>query len=152
MIQRDVAKSFLDDLDRELGSHADPARVAVRLIAARFKHYTWVGIYWLTDGALVLGPYVGAATEHTRIAIGQGVCGTAVAERKNQVIQDVRQVTNYLACSLNTRAEIVVLIYSAGQIVGQIDADSDTVGAFDSTDEELLLAIAERLGRTISSS
>src|SRR6476620_5632316 len=129
MIRPDDAKSFLGELDRELGGSSDPALAAVRLIAERFEHYHWIGIYWLKDGALVLGPYVGAATEHTRIEIGQGVCGPAVAEGHNQVVRDVRQVENYLACSLRARAEIVVLIRRAGAVVGQIDADSDEVGA-----------------------
>jgi L-methionine (R)-S-oxide reductase len=117
----------------------------VRLIAESFKHYHWVGIYWLRDGTLVLGPYIGAATEHSRIAIGQGVCGTAVAEGKNQIVADVRELSNYLACSLETRSEIVVLIRKAGQIIGQIDADGNEPGAFDASDEALLVAVAERL-------
>jgi L-methionine (R)-S-oxide reductase len=146
MIQPNDAKRFLTELDRQLGNSSDPATTAVRLIAGSFKHYNWVGIYWLTDGALVLGPYIGAATEHTRIAIGQGVCGTAVAEGKNQVVADVRERSNYLACSLETRSEIVVLIRKAGQIIGQIDADGHEPGGFDASDESLLEAVAERLG------
>jgi L-methionine (R)-S-oxide reductase len=146
MIRPDDAKKFLKELDQNLGN-AELASFAMRLIAERFKHYHWVGIYWLTQGGLVLGPYVGAATEHTHIDIGQGVCGTAVAQGKNQIVPDVRQVENYLACSLKSRAEIVVLIRRAGEVVGQIDADSDDVGAFDSSDEELLTAVAERLAR-----
>jgi len=95
----------------------------------------------------VLGPYVGAATEHTVIPVGQGVCGTAVATDTNQVVIDVRLRDNYLACSLETRSEIVVLIRDPqnGQILGQIDADGHAVGAFDASDEALLEAIAERL-------
>jgi GAF domain-containing protein len=151
MIRPDAAKAFLNDLDRDLPASPDAAATAVRLIARHFEHYHWIGIYWLTDGELALGPYVGAATEHTRIAIGQGVCGTAVAQGKNQVISDVRQVENYLACSLKTRAEIVVLLRRDGAILGQIDADSDKVGAFDSTDEELLAQVAERLIPLLSS-
>src|SRR5580698_2678279 len=105
MIRPDDAKAFLKKLDQNLGN-ADLASFAMGLIAARFKHYHWVGIYWLKQGGLVLGPYIGAATEHTHIEIGQGVCGTAVAEGRNQVVRDVRQIANYLACSLKTRAEI----------------------------------------------
>ena len=117
----------------------------MQLIARRFPHFQWVGIYWLRGDHLELGPYVGPATEHGRIAVGQGVCGTAVAEGSNQIIPDVRQVQNYLACSMTTRAEIVVLIRRGGEIVGQIDADSDQVAAFDRSDEALLAAVAARI-------
>ena len=108
--------------------------------------YNWSGVYRLEGETLILDEYVGAKTDHTRIAVGVGVCGTAVAEGKNQVIADVRQLTNYLACSLETRAELVVLIFSLDhEILGQIDIDGHTVGAFDTTDEAMLEAIAKLL-------
>jgi L-methionine (R)-S-oxide reductase len=136
---------FLTDLDIALAQSAEPAARAMRLLADTFSHYRWVGIYWLVKDELILGPFVGAPTEHQRIPVGVGVCGTAVAEGRNQIVQDVRRLHNYLACSLETRSEIVVLIRKAGQIIGQIDADGDQVGAFDTTDEALLTAVAERL-------
>lgn len=91
---------------------------------------------------LVLDEYVGDATDHTRIPVGRGVCGTAVAENRNQVIEDVRELQNYLSCSLKTRSEIVVLIRRGEEILGQIDIDGHTVSAFDSTDETLLEQMA----------
>ena len=97
----------------------------------------------------MLGPYVGAPTEHDRIPVGRGVCGTAVAEGKNQIVQDVRELSNYLACSVETRSEIVVLIRQAGRIVGQIDVDGHEPRAFDVTDETLLNAVAERLASRV---
>jgi L-methionine (R)-S-oxide reductase len=110
--------------------------------------YNWSGIYRLEDGVLVLDEYVGAETDHTRIEVGVGVCGTAVAENRNQVIDDVRDLSNYLACSLQTRSEIVVLIRRGAVVLGQIDIDGHQVGAFDETDErfleELANLIAER--------
>jgi L-methionine (R)-S-oxide reductase len=145
MIQPEQAAAFLNELDLALDGSADPATKAMQLIAKRFAHYKWVGVYWLVQDTLVLGPYVGEPTEHRRIAVGQGVCGTAVAEGKNQIVQDVRKIENYLACSLKTRSEIVVLIRRAGQVLGQIDADADEIAAFDKTDEALLMAIADRL-------
>jgi len=145
MIASEQQVTFLRELDAALAASADPSRTAVELIAAHFPHYRWVGVYWLEGQMLVLGPYVGAATEHTRIAVGQGVCGTAVAEGKNQLVADVRQRANYLACSTETRSEVVVLIRCHGQIIGQIDADGHEVGAFDTSDEQLLVAVAERL-------
>ncbi len=108
--------------------------------------YDWSGIYRLEGETLILDEYVGAATDHTRIAVGVGVCGTAVAQKQNQVIADVRELTNYLACSLETRAELVVLIFSPDhEILGQIDIDGHTVGAFDASDEAMLEAIAKTL-------
>ncbi len=147
MIPPAEARAFLSELDAALPASPQPAALAMRLIAVRFPHYRWVGVYWLEGDMLVLGPYVGAATEHDRIAVGQGVCGTAVAQNKNQVIADVRAVANYLACSVETRAEIVVLIRRSGQVIGQIDADGHEVGAFDTSDEALLIEVAARLAQ-----
>jgi len=119
---------------------------AMHILAENLPHFKWVGVYWLAGGTLELGPYIGAATEHTRIPVGRGVCGTAVAQNHNQLVRDVRELDNYLACSLTTRAEIVVLIRDpASRILGQIDADGDTVGAFDERDEALLTQVARLL-------
>ena len=99
--------------------------------------WDWSGIYVLAGDTLVLGPRT-APADHSRIAIGEGVCGTAVSEGRNQVVEDVREVENYLACSIHTRSELVVLIRDSGKIVGEFDIDSDTVGAFGHEDEALL--------------
>lgn len=122
------------------------AKVAVQAIRERLPQATWVGVYWLEGDALVLGPYVGAPTEHVRIPVGTGVCGTAVAEDRDQVVDDVRQRSNYLACSPTVRSEIVVLVRSGGRIVGQLDLDSDRVGAFSRDDHAFLSMIAGALG------
>ncbi len=107
--------------------------------------YDWSGVYRLEGDTLVLDAYVGAATDHTEIPVGRGVCGTAVAENANQVIADVRELTNYLSCSAHTRSEIVVLIRVGERIVGQIDIDGHTVGQFDESDEAFLERVAEVL-------
>jgi GAF domain-containing protein len=88
---------------------------------------------------------VGTPTDHTEIPVGRGVCGTAVAENQNQVIPDVRELSNYLACSLETRAELVVLIRRNNEILGQIDIDSHTTNRFQQEDVALLEAMAEIL-------
>lgn len=113
----------------------------VRLVHEAHPSWDWSGIYLLTGGVLVLGPST-APADHDRIEVGEGVCGTAVSEDKNQVVEDVREVENYLACSIHTRSEIVVLIRHEGEIVGQFDIDSDAVGAFTSEDEALLEELA----------
>lgn len=109
--------------------------------------YDWSGIYRLEGDTLVLAEYCGAATDHTHIPVGRGVCGTAVAENANQLIEDVRELSNYLSCSVATRSEIVVLIKDDEKILGQIDIDGHQVGAFDDEDEALLSKLAEVLAQ-----
>ncbi|MBD3399702.1 MAG: GAF domain-containing protein [Candidatus Coatesbacteria bacterium] len=115
-----------------------------RLLAERVEHYDWVGFY-LVDPAqprsLILGPYVGAPTDHTRIPFGRGVCGRAASTGRTLEIPDVRAEDNYLACSLETRAEIVVPIFHEGGMTGQLDIDSHTAAPFDAGDRRLLAAV-----------
>ena len=99
-------------------------------------------IYRLEGDTLMLDAFTGEATEHTRIPVGRGVCGAAVAENTNQLIEDVRKLENYLCCSLKTKAEIVVLIRRDGEILGQIDIDGHEIGAFDKSDEAFLEELA----------
>ena len=107
--------------------------------------YDWAGIYVLHGQMLVLDAYVGASTDHTHIPVGRGVCGTAVAENRNVVVSDVRELENYLVCSLETRSEIVVLIRDGERILGQIDVDGHEVGRFLAEDEKLLQELATLL-------
>lgn len=104
--------------------------------------YDWCGIYRLEGDTLVLDEYVGAATDHDRIQVGVGVCGTAVAEGRNQVVEDVRSLENYLGCSVHTRSEIVVLVRQGRKILGQIDIDGHEVGRFSAQDEAELQRLA----------
>jgi L-methionine (R)-S-oxide reductase len=122
-------------------------RDTVALLKRERPHYNWVGIYLLEGDTLVLHNYIGKPTGHTHIPVGRGVCGTAVAERANQVVDDVTRLDNYLACSLETRAEIVVLIRRQDEIFGQIDIDSDTASAFGREDEALLDRVAAALAK-----
>ncbi len=117
----------------------------VRRIHEAHPSWDWSGIYLLVGDVLVLGPST-APADHSRIGIGEGVCGTAVSEDRNQIVEDVREVENYLACSIHTRSELVVLIRDSGRVVGEFDIDSDTVGAFSAQDEALL----EEMGALIS--
>ncbi|MEK6302279.1 MAG: GAF domain-containing protein [Acidobacteriota bacterium] len=122
-------------------------REAVSVLKRERKHYNWVGIYLLEGDTLVLHNYLGKPTDHTHIPVGKGVCGVAVAQGANQIIGDVTRLDNYLACSAETRAEIVVLIKRDGQILGQIDIDSDLEDAFNHEDEALLSDVADLLAR-----
>ncbi|MFV1988113.1 MAG: GAF domain-containing protein [Gemmatimonadota bacterium] len=125
----------------------DILRRAVALIDAAEEDYDWVGIYLLEGRDLVLHNYLGEETEHTRIAVGDGVCGTAVAEDRDLNIPDVSAIENYIACSIGTASEIVVLIRTPdGEIVGQLDLDSDRTAAFDERDEVELKVVADWMG------
>lgn len=133
-------------------SGGDILRRAVGLIRESDGRFDWVGLYMLEGDTLVLSEYVGKKTEHDRIAVGVGVCGTAVAEGRDINVADVRAVENYLACSLETRAELVVLIRAPGdrRILGQLDLDSDRPGAFTDVDLEELRTIADWLGERLA--
>lgn len=100
--------------------------------------WDWVGIYLLRANGLELGPFAGKPTDHKFIEVGVGVCGSAVAENRNIVVADVRERENYLACTLETRSEIVVLIKDGEEILGQFDIDSDRVGNFTEEDSRFL--------------
>lgn len=117
-------------------------RKTVELLYLNVPHYDWVGIYLLEDNTLVLHNYMGKPTEHTRIPVGKGVCGTAAERCENQLIGDVSKLENYLACSPETKSEIVVLIKDHNRILGQIDIDSDQYNAFGPDDESFLNQIA----------
>ncbi len=114
------------------GRFEDLLETAVQGLHQTDPRFHWTGIYELfPDHVLRLGPFVGAPTDHVFIGVGRGVCGTAVAERRNLNIPDVRKVENYLACSSETRSELVILIRSGDTIHAQIDIDSHQVAAFD---------------------
>jgi L-methionine (R)-S-oxide reductase len=118
----------------------------VDILHERFPHYDWVGIYWVDGSDLVLGPWIGPqATEHTRIAIGTGVCGAAAASGQTEIVPDVDADPRYLACFASTRSEIVVPIFGDGEVVGEIDIDGSDLDAFDETDARFLEEVAALL-------
>jgi GAF domain-containing protein len=137
-----IERAVMSDLSRD-----EALREAVRILKQERERYNWVGIYLLEGDTLVLHNYIGKPTDHTRIPVGRGVCGAAVADRENKIIADVTAIDNYLACSIETRAEIVVLIRRGDEIFGQIDIDSDTANAFTSEDESLISEAADLLAR-----
>lgn len=152
MISSETATQILTELDEKLAQASgdtEAVQTAMQLLHDRLSHYHWVGVYSLQDNTLVLGPYVGPPTEHVNIPIGRGVCGTAIVQNANQIVADVRQLWNYLACNPETRSEIVVLIRhpQTKRIIGQIDVDSTEVGAFDRSDEVFLQEVASRIAK-----
>ncbi|CAM6122639.1 unnamed protein product [Calypogeia fissa] len=115
-------------------------------VRAAGQPYTSVYLYMLNGDELVLEAFSGQSTEHQRIKVGHGVCGTAVAEGKDQNVPDVAARDNYIACNRFTRSELVVLLRKNGEIVGQIDIDSDVVDPFSKEEEAALKKVADALG------
>ncbi|MCP4684611.1 MAG: GAF domain-containing protein, partial [bacterium] len=115
---------------------------AVELIDSFSEDFNWTGFYMLRDGALEVGPYVGPKTEHTRIAVGQGICGAAAEQKETIVVDDVTGDPRFLACSLSTRSEIVVPLMDGDRCLGQIDIDSDRSNNFNADDRRMLEEIA----------
>ena len=128
---------------------ADLARLlhrAVELLHGSSPRFDWTGVYELhSDGALRLGPYIGEPTAHVFITVGQGVCGSAVANKCNMNIPDVSSATNYLACSSETKSELVVLIRRGERIYAQIDIDSHELNAFSESLAKEVEVLAEWL-------
>lgn len=118
--------------------------IVCSVLKANIAYYDWVGFY-LTDPnskrELVLGPYVGAPTEHTRIPYGQGICGQAADTGKTFIIQDVSLETNYLSCSPDVRSEIVLPIFNNGSVVGELDIDSHQLAPFTEDDRQFLIEV-----------
>jgi GAF domain-containing protein len=129
---------------REAGRQA-LLQVAADRIRAAGAPYTSVYLYMLHDDELRLEAHSGRETEHTRIPVGTGVCGTAVATGQDQNIGDVRGLGNYLACNLETRSELVVLIRRGAAILGQIDIDSDVTDPFTVAEQEAVKTVADAL-------
>jgi GAF domain-containing protein len=118
---------------------------AVALLKARLPHYTWAGIYVLEGDTLVLGPYLGKPSPHTHIPLGRGICGAAATEKASIIVDDVHADPRYLACSIETRSEIVVPIMDGDRVLGELDIDSDQPAAFGQADQTLLEAVAAAL-------
>lgn len=120
-------------------------RIAAEKIRAAGAPYTSIYLYMLHGNELVLEAHAGRDTDHTRIPVGVGVCGTAVASGKDQNVPDVRAVENYLACNSWTRSELVVLIRRGSLILGQIDIDSDVPDPFTAEEEAAVKQVADAL-------
>lgn len=146
-----------------LAGASDSAEELMSIIVVRLQqrlpHFNWVGFYMIEKGhpgadpMLVLGPYVGAETPHKRIPLNQGICGAAVTSQQTVVIDDVNADPRYLACSLDTRSEIVVPIFVKEAVVGELDIDSHTPAAFTAQDRQLVercaALVGEYLERTV---
>jgi|SRR3954447_23651958 L-methionine (R)-S-oxide reductase len=124
-----------------------------RLLHDRMLKYNWVGFYMLEPGAdppvLVLGAFEGAMTPHTRIPLNQGICGAAASSGQTVVVDDVNKDPRYLACSLETKSEIVVPVFVHGKVVGELDIDSHFPAAFTSEHQALVQHCAKLVGEKL---
>lgn len=131
----------------------DLMRRMAKLLHDRMLKYNWVGFYMLEPGAqppiLVLGAFEGAMTPHTRIPLNQGICGAAASSGQTVVVDDVSKDSRYLACSLETKSEIVVPVFVHGKVAGELDIDSHFPAAFTAEDQDLVQYCALVVGKKL---
>ena len=125
---------------------------AVAVLKQEIPDYSWVGIYLVDGEDLVLGPFLGKPSPHVRIPLGRGICGAAATEKATIIVDDVTEDPRYLACSIETKSEIVVPIMRGVRVLGEIDIDSDRPAAFDASDRQLLEAVAALLAPRLATS
>ncbi|MGV0755509.1 GAF domain-containing protein [Empedobacter brevis] len=132
-------------------SMEDRLQKICQLLSDEVDYYNWVGFYFKNGdkNELKLGPYVGAATDHTIIPYGKGICGQVAESNETFVVPDVYAQDNYLACSIETKAEIVIPIFKNGENIGQIDIDSHTIDPFTEEDIKLLNYVCVRVSEII---
>ena len=148
----DAHKKIAERIRQQLTAISDHEAAMTTVVATlkeTMPRYTWVGIYLLEGHELVLGPYLGKPSPHTRIPLGRGICGAAATERTTIVVDDVNSDPRYLACSIETRSEIVVPIMRGDVVLGEIDIDSDAKAAFGNSDRELLESVAAILAEKL---
>ena len=134
-----------------LNAAPDPVAAMTRTVELLkgIPHYSWVGIYQLSGRELVLGPFLGKPSPHTRIPLGRGICGAAATSKATIIVDDVNNDPRYLACSLETQSEIVVPVMRGREVLAEIDIDSDTPAAFGQRDRQMLEAVATLLAEKL---
>ena len=149
-------RTEISDLAQTSHSAQDLMQRMVKLLHDRMLKYNWVGFYMLEPGAeppmLVLGAFEGAMTPHTRIPLHQGICGAAASSGQTVVVDDVSKDPRYLACSLETKSEIVVPIFAHGKVVGELDIDSHFPAAFTGEHQLLVQHCAMLVGKKLETS
>jgi L-methionine (R)-S-oxide reductase len=146
-------KDLIPDLDALAVTATSSLELMNKIVALLHKSllkYNWVGFYMIQreasgEDVLILGPFKGSMTPHTRIQLNQGICGAAASSGKTVVIDDVNADSRYLACSLETKSEIVVPVFVAGKVVGELDIDSHFPAAFAADGDRKLCEHAAKL-------
>src|SRR6202140_2715408 len=146
----DEVRQEITELAQTLPSAQEFMRTMVKVLHERMLKYNWVGFYMIDPVAnppmLVLGVFEGAMTPHTRIPLNQGICGAAASTGETVVVDDVGRDPRYLACSLETKSEIVVPVFVHGKVAGELDIDSHFPAAFGPEDRELVEYCAQLVG------
>jgi L-methionine (R)-S-oxide reductase len=149
----DTVRQEVDRLSSDAHTAGQLMEDITVLLNQQMLKYNWVGFYMLDPGAnppvLVLGHYRGAMTPHTRIPLNEGICGAAASSGKTVVVDDVKNDPRYLACSLETKSEIVVPVFVLGQVAGELDIDSHFPAAFSVEDRELIEYCAQLVGKRL---
>lgn len=152
-VKNEEIRKDLDRLNSGTRTADELMEGMTRLLQEKMLKYNWVGFYMLESGAqppmLVLGHFQGAMTPHTRIPLHQGICGAAASSGKTVVVDDVSSDTRYLACSLETKSEIVVPIFVHGKVAGELDIDSHFPAAFGAVDRDLVEYCAQLVGKRL---
>jgi GAF domain-containing protein len=153
MSRIDEVRAEIADLAKTSRNGPELMQSMVKLLHNRMLKYNWVGFYMLEPGAeppvLVLGAFEGAMTPHTRIPLNQGICGAAASSGQTVVVDDVNKDSRYLACSLETKSEIVVPVFVRGKVVGELDIDSHFPAAFTSEHQALVQYCAKLVGEKL---
>lgn len=148
-IERGTYDEVLGELKTTLktaGNEIDAQELVCHALYDGFDHYSWVGIYVLEGDELVLSAWSGTEeTAHKRIAVGEGICGLAAQTGRTEIVPDVSERPEFIACFPSTRSEIVVPIHGADGVIGEIDIDSDWLDAFHDQDRVFLEAVAAQL-------
>ena len=134
-------------LQQEQYSRTEKLQQLCELLRQEISYYNWVGFYFANheNKTLHLGPYAGAATDHTVIPFGKGICGQVAESNQNFVVPDVQAQDNYIACSFTVKSEIVVPLFVQGKNIGQIDIDSHVLDPFTAADERFLEWVNEEV-------
>ena len=153
MTRLEEVRAEVDALAKSSPAGQELMRAMAKLLYDKMLKYNWVGFYMLEPGAqppvLVLGAFEGAMTPHTRIPLNQGICGAAASSGQTVVVDDVSRDSRYLACSLETKSEIVVPVFAQGKVVGELDIDSHFPAAFTVQDQEFVQHCAMLVGKKL---
>ncbi len=146
-MNQDKAQTYKDlaaQLTALLGEERDPIANAANMSAFIFMSVpdlNWAGFYFMRDGELIVGPFQGKPA-CVRIAVGDGVCGAAVARRQSILVEDVHAFPGHIACDAGSRSELVVPLIRDGEILGVLDLDSPSLARFDAEDQAGMEALA----------
>lgn len=147
----DLTKRLSSIIESPKQSTDEKLQKICQLLDSEISHFNWTGFYFKNGdkNELKLGPYVGAPTDHIIIPYGKGICGQVAVSNETFEVPDVHEQDNYLSCSIDTKAEIVVPIFKGGENIGQIDIDSHTIDPFTEEDKEMLHWLCEEVGKIV---